>query len=1364
MRRKPVNKPLVFVLTIALLVLSMPALVTADVTPDGFVWVVNGDNATITGYSGSETAIVIPNEIAGYAVTSIEASAFAGNTGLASVQIPAAVSTIGDSAFSGCTSLASVILPGIDIAIGVDAFTACAANLAIFGSSGGSSAQYALDHSILFVSGVTPGGNYSSGITINFNLGTATLNGEAFTSGGTFSTPGNHSLVFLDDELNETAIGFTITASYTVNFDSQGGSAVDSIPADHGSKIAAPAEPVLEGYTFGGWFKEAECTTAWDFDVDTVIADTILYAKWTINAYTVTFDSQGGSAVDSIPADYGSEITAPAEPILEGYTFGGWFKEAACTTAWDFTNDTVTADITLYAKWTINAYTVTFDSQGGSAVAGVPAEHGSKISVPSEPTREGHIFGGWFKEAACTTAWDFSNDTVTADIILYAKWTIISYTVTFDSQGGSAVDSIPADHGNKITEPAEPVLEGCAFGGWFKEAACTTAWNFAVDTVTADITLYAKWTINSYTVTFDSQGGSAIDSLSADHGTTITKPSDPTREGHAFGGWFKEAACTTAWDFTNNTVTADVTLYAKWTINDYSVTFDSQGGSQVDNIPANYDTKIAEPAEPTLEGYTFGGWYIEAECTTAWDFDVDTVKNNITLYAKWTINSYTVTYDSQGGSSVDSISADHGTTLATPAEPVWAGHTFGGWFTDAQCTSAWVFDLDTVTKDITLYAKWTINSYTVTFDSQGGSAVDSLPADYDSTLTAPAEPDWAGHTFGGWFTDSACTIAWDFGVDTVTADITLYAKWTINSYTVTFDSQGGSAVDIVTADYGTKIPEPTAPVRTEHVFGGWFKDAACTSSWNFTSDVVSGNTVLYAKWTINQYTLTFDSQGGSAVTAKKVDYNTTTAAPAAPSLEGYSFGGWFREASCTTAWNFSSDVVTINITLYAKWTINTYTVTFDTQGGSGITPASAVFNTTVAEPAAPSRSGYLFIGWYTSTEFNKTWSFTSDVVKGDTTLYTRWLRTPADGLSAVSGGYNGVRLTWNPTSGADHYEIYRATSSSGTYSLVTTVTDATYTDTGLSTNKTYYFKFRAYSTIGSTIIYSGFSSYAQAKPVPAVPESFGAYSASYNSVRLTWAQVPGASGYRIYRATSSSGKYSLVKTITKGGTLGYTNSGRTSGRTYYYKIRAYRWVNKSRIYSSYSAVISCKPLPAVPGSFNAAVVNGATVKLTWARVGGSYGYQVYRSTAADGSYSLIKTITSSKTLSFTNAGLTTGTEYSYMVRAYRTVSGRKVYGNFTSVASVTPMPGVPGNYTVARTGATSIKVAFSEVAAVTGYEIYRSVGSSDNFELYKTLISTALNDIDLTTGTTYYYKVRSFKIVGSNKFYGTFTSAKSATP
>jgi uncharacterized repeat protein (TIGR02543 family) len=212
-----------------------------------------------------------------------------------------------------------------------------------------------------------------------------------------------------------------------------------------------------------------------------------------------------------------------------------------------------------------STYTVTFNTMGGSSVASMPSvPSGSKISAPSPPTLSGYDFDGWYKDSGCTTPWVFTSDSVTANTTLYAKWLPL-FTVTFDPQGGSAVTPASVASGKRIySQPANPTMSGHVFGGWYREAACTTPWNFAADVVTGNLTLYAKW-LQQFTVAFDTQGGSYVPSAASPPNATISPPLTPSRAGYVFAGWYKEAACVNAWDFGADTVAADTTLYAMWT-------------------------------------------------------------------------------------------------------------------------------------------------------------------------------------------------------------------------------------------------------------------------------------------------------------------------------------------------------------------------------------------------------------------------------------------------------------------------------------------------------------------------------------------------------------------------------------------------------------------------------------------------------------------------------------------------------------------------------------------------------------------------------------------------------------------------------
>lgn len=238
--------------------------------------------------------------------------------------------------------------------------------------------------------------------------------------------------------------------------------------------------------------------------------------------YTVSFDANGGSAVESQEVKEGEQAEEPEDPAREGYTFAGWYKDAAYTAAWDFAADTVTADTTIYAKWEKDKepedtyYTVNFDVSGGTGVAEQRVKEGELAKKPKDPTRTGYTFAGWYQDAAYTAAWDFAKDTVSENITLYAKWAEASepqpeekeYTVVFVSNGGTSVPDQTVKEGGKVTAPEKPQRSRYIFRGWYQDEACKRPWDFENDIVTRDMTLYAKWTRRSSSDSYDNSDSS----------------------------------------------------------------------------------------------------------------------------------------------------------------------------------------------------------------------------------------------------------------------------------------------------------------------------------------------------------------------------------------------------------------------------------------------------------------------------------------------------------------------------------------------------------------------------------------------------------------------------------------------------------------------------------------------------------------------------------------------------------------------------------------------------------------------------------------------------------------------------------------
>lgn len=289
-------------------------------------------------------------------------------------------------------------------------------------------------------------------------------------------------------------------------------------------------------------------------------------------------------------------------------------------------------------------YSVVFDSQQGTSVEKLTGvEKNSLIKEPDDPRRDGYIFEGWYKEKTCENAWNFATDRVTDNTILYAGWSLdVNYFVgvTF-KVAGKEDQTVYLPKNSLIDVDSCPVLsEDFESQGWYLDRNYKKKWDFGKDTVTKDVTLYAKG--KSCTVTFVTNCDTLIEPYTVYAGGYVTKPNAPQKDGYVFVGWFKEAACENLWNFNFETVLGDITLYAGWTDVLYQVTFDLQGhGDMLEEYLEYAQVKagvIKKPSDPKAEGFTFEGWYKEADCINAWDFDADIVIRDTVLYAKWKID------------------------------------------------------------------------------------------------------------------------------------------------------------------------------------------------------------------------------------------------------------------------------------------------------------------------------------------------------------------------------------------------------------------------------------------------------------------------------------------------------------------------------------------------------------------------------------------------------------------------------------------------------------------------------------------------------------------------------------------------------
>lgn len=668
--------------------------------------------------------------------------------------------------------------------------------------------------------------------------------------------------------------------------------------------------------------------------------------------HRIKFESNGGTRVNPIDVAKYSNIELPEAPTREGFVFDGWFKDNITFEDKFLKEVQITSDMTLYAKWLEvipGTYKLTFDSKGGSKVNPiVNIEKGATVDLPKIPIRDGYIFGGWFIDSGLTN--EFTESTkVNKNMTLYAKWIEIeeSFTVTFNTRGGSAIDPITGISKGDTIELPVTFKEGYVFVGWFTDTALKD--QFTEDTpVVGDITLYPKGVrgteAETYTVTFDSKGGSTVAPIKdIVKGTAVDLPSPPVKEGFVFEGWFKDAELKD--EFTQATlVTSNMSVYAKWTeilVGRHTLTFNSNGGSEVLAI-TNIEnaTSVSLPKQPIKEGHKFDGWFIDAGLKNEFT-EMTLVRSSMTLYAKWIEvgETFTVTFNSRGGSPIDPIAGIvKGNTIELP-EAFKEGYDFIGWFTDIALKNQFTEETP-VTENLTLYPKGVRSvegTFTLRFDSNGGSSVSPITGiAKDSTVKLPAAPNREGYIFEGWFTDAGLTNEFT-QASLVNSNITVYAKWEdlpIGNYTVMFDSKGGSPVNPITGiKDGSTINLPSPPNKEGFAFGGWFTDSGLADKFTETTAVTSNMTV-YAKWMEagETFTVTFNTRGGSLIDPIKGIVKGATIELPESFKEGYVFVGWFTDSGLRDQFTEETPVVA-DITLYPK---GTRTVTFDSKGGSPV--------------------------------------------------------------------------------------------------------------------------------------------------------------------------------------------------------------------------------------------------------------------------------------------------------------------------------------------------------------------------------------------------------------------------------------------
>jgi len=646
----------------------------------------------------------------------------------------------------------------------------------------------------------------------------------------------------------------------------------------------SPSNTTVDGYFAkcnDGDASSSGQSTIYNFMIDTSKADIKLPLGGAPVLSTITFDSAGGTAVAPISGNVGDPVTAPIAPTKTGYTFAGWSPALPATFP--------AGGLATTATWTANNYSITFDANGGTGGTIASVAYGATPTAPVV-TKTGYTFAGWSPAIV----------PVTGDTTYQAQWSVNSYNITFDANGGTGGTIASVAYGAMPTAPVV-TRTGYTFAGWSP----------AIVSVTGEATYQAQWTANQITITFNTDGGTAVAQLTGDYGSVVVAPPAPTKAGFTFDGWSPALPAT----FDTN-----ITVVAQWKAvapDTSTITFNSNGGTPVTQITGNVGDPVVAPADPTQAGYTFAGWSPALPATFP--------AGGLSVTATWTANKYNAVFKVDGN-VYQTIAVSYGSAIPLPSDPMKTGNTFTGW-SPVPATMG--------IGDEYFDATFTVNSYTAFFQVDGGSYKDVV-TQYGAAIVLPSNPVKVGYTF----------VKWDSIPTTMPAsNVIIGAVFSINSYNAIFnvDSQLYTTVPTV---FNTQIQLPAAPTKAGYTFNGWSPVPGI---------IGAGDQTFNALWTANQITITFNSANGTAVAPAIGAFGSAVPAVTPPTRANYTFAGWSPAVPATFP--------ATNLTCTATWTINQTTITFNTDGGTLIAPQTGDIGSAVTVPANPTKDGYSFAGW-----------------------------------------------------------------------------------------------------------------------------------------------------------------------------------------------------------------------------------------------------------------------------------------------------------------------------------------------------------------------------------------------------------------
>ena len=688
---------------------------------------------------------------------------------------------------------------------------------------------------------------------------------------------------------------------------------LDSLPSTDLSKY------IKDGYVLEGIYLDAEFNEK--FDAKTygeLQADITLYLKYAQKKYYITFNTNGGVALDPYEVTYGSAYTLPT-PEKEGYNFIGYTLDGE-----DFDIEGTynkTNSVKLFANWEIAKYSVKFLNASNDAQVGttLTVEHGSKVNAPQVSLGYQIENGKVYTDKACTQEFDL-NSQIKGNTDLYVKVIPISYTITINANGGEAVAPQTIAFNSNYTLPT-PEKEGYDFAGYTIDGVAFP--QTGTYTKNSNVTVTANWAIKTFEVKFINVGTTPNEQLG--NTLTVNYNGKVTMIAYSVAGYellngkaYKDAGLTTEFNFATETIKANTEIYVKVIAKTFNITVNQATGVNTTAVyGGTYTITTPEREGFDFVKFTYNG--VDFAATGTYNYTTDIAITAVWEAIEGYYNRDVYFYDGASEYEIyrrDVVIGDIVRIDSLP-NPVKAGYEFNGWYLDSELQNKATANI-TIADDLSLYAKFTANVYTITIEVNGGVAIDPISATYGAIYNLPT-PEKEGYDFTGFTYQGAPFVKGD--VYSYANDITLVATWEIKTFDVKFINVDGNVQigDTLTIEYNQKVSGlPTiSTVGSEILNGKAYTNEELTTEFDFNTQI-QANTTLYIKIIKSVYTITVDTDGGSTVENVNITYNEIYTL-ATPTKNGFKFVRYIVDGTETTFATSGTYEFTNGIKVIAVW-------------------------------------------------------------------------------------------------------------------------------------------------------------------------------------------------------------------------------------------------------------------------------------------------------------------------------------------------------------------------------------------------------------------------------------------------------------